>query len=109
MPDFDRLTPAQIEANALREAQARLRKAIDRYANQQVGADSLEDNFAYVEAITDRVTWTYRLYVHDSCVCHMDYSSACSCQANWKAQEWLREVLGDQWHTLLSEAKVAAL
>lgn len=34
----------------------------------------------------------------DSCSCHMDYGSRCSCKANGLAEARLRDLLGDDWH-----------
>lgn len=41
-----------------------------------------------------------------SCVCHMDYSSSCSCRAAEAAEEQLRKMYGPDWHEIVREKAV---
>ncbi len=40
----------------------------------------------------------WNLYLNESCYCHMDHGNPCRCGANSWAENWLRDLLGDDWH-----------
>ena len=110
MGDFDRLSDKQIAENAKSEAQWRgkeaLREAAEDRAHREMEHDGQDARMGYAEALVAQAQWVWDLYVTGSCICDMDYgNNGCTCQANWLAQSWLTDLLGDHWHDIMRDVK----
>lgn len=107
--DFDRLTDDQIADNGRTMAQALLAKRLEdraKWASLGEQFGMLEDfDTGYLAMLVKHVDFLWDLYVEGSCVCHMDHGSRCNCEANSRAAEALQEIIGNDWHDLLRQAK----